>query len=239
MKTPTWTNATIRPAQMQQPQWNTQANRPQNTQPQQNWQQTQMPQQTPTAPTRPKKVRNFGNGQVIQKGQKVALGGAQSVQVCAGWDVNNPQCDVDISAFMLNDSRKVIGDEWFVFYGETTSPDRSVSLNLNGTNTDDKCVNINLMQINPNVSRIVFVLTINEAFEQRLNFSMVRDAYIRIMNGQQELYRFMLTDYYNTVTSMMLGELYKHNGQWKFSAIGDGVNKDLAGLCAMYGVQTD
>ena len=47
------------------------------------------------------------------------------------------------------------------------------------------------------------------------------------------------TDYYNTVTSMMLGEIYKHNGAWKFAPIGDGVGKDLAGLCAMYGVQTD
>ena len=47
---------------------------------------------------------------------------------------------------------------------------------------------------------------------------------------------FTLTDYYTNVTSMVVGEVYNHNGVWKFNAVGDGVAKDLAGLCAMYGV---
>ena len=52
----------------------------------------------------------------------------------------------------------------------------------------------------------------------------------------QELVNFTLTDYYTNVTSMVVGEVYNHNGVWKFNAVGDGVAKDLAGLCAMYGV---
>ena len=51
-----------------------------------------------------------------------------------------------------------------------------------------------------------------------------------------ELSRFQLTDYYSNVTSMVVGELYRYNGTWKFNAVGDGVSKDLAGLCEMYGV---
>ena len=67
---------------------------------------------------------------------------------------------------------------------------------------------------------------------------MVANAYVRVVDKTtgQELNKFILTDYYANVTSMVVGELYRHNGVWKFNAVGDGVAKDLAGLCAMYGV---
>ena len=67
---------------------------------------------------------------------------------------------------------------------------------------------------------------------------MVANAYVRVVNKAtgSELARFNLTDYYANVTSMVVGELYRHNGAWKFNPVGDGVAKDLAGLCAMYGV---
>ena len=55
----------------------------------------------------------------------------------------------------------------------------------------------------------------------------------------QEIYSFMLTDYYDNVTSMILGEIYLHNTEWKFNAIGNGVARDLAGLCQLYGVETN
>lgn len=193
----------------------------------------------PVAPAAPAKRRVFGNGQELRKGQKVPLPMTNNLKICVGWDVKDSRCDVDISSFLLDDAKKVISDDWFVFYGMTNSPDRSCSLNVNGTNVDDKCVDINMSKIDPRVSRVVFVLTIDEALTRGLNFSMIKDAYIRVLDGNNELFRFMLTDYYNTVTSMMLGEIYKHNGAWKFAPIGDGVGKDLAGLCAMYGVQTD
>ena len=46
-----------------------------------------------------------------------------------------------------------------------------------------------------------------------------------------------MTDYYSNVISMMIGEVYQHNGTWKFNAVGNGVAKDLMGLCELYGVQ--
>ena len=233
------------PQNYAQPQYGQQTGYQQPAQPQYGFQQPQRPayQQpapaAPAAPARPAKRRVFGNGQELRKGQKVSLPMTNNLKVCVGWDVKDSRCDVDISSFLLNDMKKVISDDWFVFYGMTKSPDQSCSLNVNGTNVDDKCVDINMSKIDPRVSRIVFVLTIDEALTRGLNFSMIKDAYIRVLDGNNELYRFMLTDYYNTVTSMMLGEVYKHNGAWKFAPIGDGVSKDLAGLCAMYGVQTD
>ena len=72
---------------------------------------------------------------------------------------------------------------------------------------------------------------------KKLNFSMIEHAYIQIIDSNQhELVSFPMSDYYESVTSMMIGEIYLHNGIWKFHAVGNGVKEDLAGLCRRYGV---
>lgn len=177
----------------------------------------------------------------VQKGQKMPLetnSKLNSIRAAIGWNVINPSCDVDVSAFLLNSSGKVIGDDWFVFYGQTKSPDKSTSFHEDSS-TDREYIRIDLSKVNYEVKKIIFVLTINEALEKGLNFSMLKDAYVRIINeaDNTELVSFMMTDYYSNVTSMMIGEVYLHNGLWKFNAIGNGVAQDLAGLCNMYGVQ--
>lgn len=177
----------------------------------------------------------------IQKGQKVLLssaGAAHPVDVCLGWNSKNAGCDVDVSAFLLGGDGKVIGDDWFVFYGQTKSPDGSTVFEIDG-HTDREVIRVDLPGLNPAVKKIVFVLTINEAFEKKLNFGMLTDAYIRILEhgSRKELVSFSMTDYYENVISMMIGELYLHSGSWKFHGIGNGVAKDLAGLCGLYGVQ--
>ena len=107
------------------------------------------------------------------------------------------------------------------------------------TQTDREYISVDFSRLNPTAQKIVFVLTINDAFVHNLNFSMVKDAYIRILNAdtQQELVSFQMTDYYPNVISMMIGEIYLYQGIWKCSAVGNGVAKDLAGLCELYGVQ--
>lgn len=177
----------------------------------------------------------------VQKGQKVTMDGGSALtalKACFGWNSTNAECDVDVSAFMLGQDGKVLGDDWFVFYGQTNSPDNSTVFRMD-TGADREIIDINLQTLNPAVKKIVFVLTINEALEKRLHFGMMKDAYVRIMNPQtnSELVSFQMTDYYNNVISMMIGEVYQHNGVWKFNAVGNGVAKDLNGLCELYGVQ--
>lgn len=177
----------------------------------------------------------------VQKGQKILLANntaLSSIQARLGWNVLNSQCDVDVSAFLLNSHGKVLGDDWFVFYGQDTSPDGSTIFS-DDNGSDREMITIHLQKLHPNVSKIVFVLTINEAIKKHLNFSMLKDAYIRILdlsNGS-ELVSFKMDEYYSNVTSMMIGEIYRHNGAWKFNAVGNGVARDLAGLCELYGVQ--
>lgn len=242
--------------QTQQPVMNQQPAQPNNFQQQQvvnqqqNYNNQQMnnsgmvQQQVQNQPIQ-QKQRPQGNGVHLKKGQKFALAGngqqLGKIQFCLGWDVLNQACDLDASAFMLDANNKVVGDDWFVFYGQTSSPDGSVvhSGDSQGESVgDDEIITINTQQVNPSVQKIAFVVTINEALENNLNFSMVANAYVRVVDCAtgNEMAKFELTDYYANVTSMVVGELYRYNGQWKFNAVGDGVAKDLAGLCAMYGV---
>lgn len=177
----------------------------------------------------------------VQKGQKAPLAPGNMVPgiltACFGWNTSNPQCDADVSAFLLGADGKVIGDSWFVFYGQAASPDRSCRLEP-GHNADREAITIDFRKLNAKVKKIVFVLTIHEAFAKRLHFGMMQDAYIRILDEHgREAVSFQMAEYYSNVISMMIGEIYQHNGSWKFNAIGNGVAKDLAGLCALYGVE--
>ena len=196
----------------------------------------------PAAP----KQRPSGNGVHLKKGQKMSLSqmnpNLSEIQVCLGWDVSNNACDLDASVFMLGANNKVVGDDWFVFYGQPSSPDGSIvhrGDNRDGSTVgDDEVIDIKLNQINPNVQKIAFVVTINEALERNLNFSMVSNAYVRVVDKStgNELVKFLLTDYFANVTSMVVGEVYNKGGQWRFNPVGNGFAEDLAGLCGVYGV---
>lgn len=190
----------------------------------------------PTGPISKKPIPTLKHP--IQKGQKVPLTtNSMSLDALFGWNVKNSQCDVDVSAFLLGENGKVLGDDWFVFYGQPQSPDKSIYLSTDES-VDRQKVSIDFQKLHPNVKKIVFVLTINEAFEHHLNFSMIEDAYIRVVDPSgNEIVGFVMSDYYDNVISMMIGEVYLYNGTWKFSSVGNGVARDLAGLCELYGVQ--
>ena len=184
-------------------------------------------------------------GEILKKGQKLSLmrenPNLTAVEVSLGWRVQNPACDMDASAFLLGSNGKVVGDEWFVFYGQTSSPDGSVVHHGERGGTGEETLSIDLKKLHPSVKRIVFILTIHGALRQRLNFGMVSDAYIQVRDGRmgKGILRFRLDEYYSNVISMVVGELYEKNGEWRFNAVGNGVDRDLEGLCGLYGVQVE
>lgn len=178
----------------------------------------------------------------VSKGQKVMLNlSSNKIKVNFGWNVKNPACDVDVSAFLLAVNGKVVGDDYFVFYGQESSPEKSVLFKNVETANVLEVFDIDTAVLNPAVAKIVFVMTINDALENSLNFSMLKDVYIQIVDplNNTESASFLVEEYYNNINSMMMGEIYLHNGAWKFNAIGNGVNKDLAGLCEFYGVAVE
>ncbi len=188
----------------------------------------------------------------LKKGQKVDLTksnpGLRSITVGLGWDVNRydsgSDFDLDASAFMLGANGKVTQDADFIFYGNANHPSGAVKYggdNRTGAGEgDDEQIFVDLQLIPANVEKIDFTVTIYEANERRQNFGQVSNAFARIVDNAtgQELIRYDLEEDFSIETAVVVGELYRHNGEWKFNAIGSGFQGGLEALCANYGIDT-
>ncbi len=187
----------------------------------------------------------------LTKGQKVDLTkgnpGLKKLMVGLGWDVNafdsGADFDLDAAAFMLGDSGKCPTEKEFIFYGNLTHPSESVKHmgdNLTGEGEgDDEQIFVDLTKIPSNVSKVAFTVTIYEAESRGQNFGQVSNSFIRIVDEStgQELIHYDLGEDFSIETAVVVGELYKYNGEWKFNAIGSGFQGGLAALCGHYGIE--
>lgn len=189
----------------------------------------------------------------LQKGQKVSLTkgnpGLKNVVVGIGWDVNafdtGGDFDLDSAAFLLSDNGKITNQNDFIFYGNLVHPSGGVQHmgdNLTGAGDgDDEQIRIDLSKIPANITKIAFTVTIYEAEARHQNFGQVSNAFVRIYNeaNGEELLRYDLGEDFSIETAAVFGELYKHNVEWKFNAIGSGYQGGLAALCNNYGVDVE
>lgn len=187
----------------------------------------------------------------LAKGQKVDLTktnpGLSKIFVGLGWDVNKydggHDFDLDASVFLLDANAKVSGPEDFVFYNNKVGANGSVvhsGDNLTGEGEgDDEQVKISLKDVPEHIQKITFAVTIHEADVRNQNFGMVSNSYIRIVNEDtnEELIRYDLGEDFSIETAVVVGELYRHNGEWKFAAVGSGYQGGLAALCNDFGLQ--
>lgn len=189
-------------------------------------------------------------GITLSKGQKVDLTksnpGLKNVIIGLGWDLNKydggNSFDLDTAAFLTNASGKVNSDGDFVFYNNLKHASGSVThLGDNKTgegNGDDEQIKISLNTVPENVDKISFTATIHEAIERSQNFGQVSNAYIRVLDEATgtELIRYDLGEDFSIETAVVVGELYRHNGEWKFNAIGSGYQGGLGALCNNFGI---
>ncbi|NBH99408.1 TerD family protein [Anaerotruncus sp. 1XD22-93] len=187
----------------------------------------------------------------LQKGQKVDLTkgnpSLKNIMVGLGWDVNafdsGADFDLDAAAFMVGENGKCPTEREFIFYGNLEHNSGAVKHmgdNLTGGGDgDDEQIEVDLTVIPANVSRVVFTVTIYDAELRRQNFGQVSNAFIRIvdMATGSELIRYDLGEDFSIETAVVVGELYRHNGEWKFNAIGSGFQGGLAALCGHYGIE--
>ncbi|SEJ12312.1 tellurium resistance protein TerD [Sphingobium sp. AP50] len=185
----------------------------------------------------------------LSKGGNVSLSkeapGLKAVRVGLGWDTrvtDGSAFDLDASVFLLNDGGKVRSDADFVFYNNKNGGNGSVvhqGDNLTGEGSgDDEVVAVSLDQVPADVTKLSFAVTIHEADGRRQNFGMVSNAFIRVLNadGGTEIARYDLSEDASTETAMIFGDLYRHNGEWKFKAIGQGFAGGLGPLASSFGV---
>jgi tellurium resistance protein TerD len=188
---------------------------------------------------------------ILSKGGNVSLtkeagsAGLAAVVVGLGWDVRTTtgvDYDLDASALLCGANGKVLSDNHFVFYNNLTSPDGTVvhtGDNRTGAGEgDDEQINVNLADMAPEVEKIVIPVSIDDAVARGQNFGQVSNAFIRVVNqaNNTELARFDLSEDASVETAMIYGELYRHQGDWKFRAVGQGYASGLAGIIKDYGV---
>ncbi len=186
----------------------------------------------------------------LSKGQKIDLTksnpGLNNIMVGLGWDVNafdsGAAFDLDAAAFLLSAEGKCPADGDFIFYGNLKHSSGSVEHmgdNLTGDGEgDDEQIKITLSAVPANIEKIAFTVTIYDAENRKQNFGQVSNAFIRIVNNDtgEELIRYDLAEDFSIETAVVVGELYKHSGEWKFNAIGSGFQGGLAALCGYYGI---
>ena len=186
----------------------------------------------------------------LKKGQKVDLTktnpGLKEILIGLGWDTNKydggAEFDLDAAAFLLGASGKVNSDDDFIFYQNLKHASGSVEHlgdNLTGEGEgDDEEIKIDLGKVPENVDKIDFTVTIYEADERKQNFGQVENAFIRVVNVAtgEELIRYDLGEDFSIETAVVIGELYRNKGEWKFNAIGSGFSGGLEALCRNFGV---
>lgn len=186
----------------------------------------------------------------LSKGQKVDLTkgnpGLTNIIVGLGWDTNKydgrNDFDLDSSVFLLNSSGKCASEADFIFYNNTSGSNGAVvhtGDNRTGEGDgDDEQVNINLSNVSSSIEKIAFSITIHDAEARGQNFGQVNNSYVRIINAdtQEELIRYDLGEDFSIETAVVVGELYRHNNEWKFNAIGSGYQGGLGALVSDFGL---
>lgn len=180
----------------------------------------------------------------LKKGQKVSLSkdnaGLSKVIVGLGWDEVKQErrgffapkpkpIDCDASAILLQNG-KIVSTSDLVYFGNLTHKSRAVQHqgdNLTGAGEgDDEQIIVDLSQVPPEYDRIVIVVNIYQAVSRKQHFGLIENAFIRLVDARNnnEMMRYNLTENYSGMTAMIFGEIYRYNGEWKFSAIGQGTN---------------
>ena len=189
----------------------------------------------------------------LNKGQRVDLTkgrpSLKKILVGLGWDINHYDgeagFDLDASVFMTKENGKVGTEADFIFYGNLAHSSQSV-VHMGDNRTgegdgDDEVIKIELNKIPASYESLAVTVTIYDAENRFQNFGMIGNAYVRVVDEEngEELLRFELSENFSTETALVVAEIYRHDGEWKFKAVGSGYNGGLKALCRQYGVDAE
>ena len=152
-----------------------------------------------------------------------------------------PNIDCDASVLMLDANEKLRNNGNAIYFGNLKSRDGAVQHlgdNLTGAGEgDDEQIIINLSQVSPDVQKLVFIVNIYDCERRKQDFGLIQNAFIRVVNlaNNQELLRFNLTEQFAGLTTLFVGEIYRHQNEWKFAALGQGTqDSSLRQIIARY-----
>ncbi|KAB2492480.1 TerD family protein [Priestia endophytica] len=187
----------------------------------------------------------------LSKGQRIDLTktnpGLVKGIIGLGWDLNQYDggagFDLDASAFLADEKGNCQNDHDFIFYNNLKHPSGGVEHtgdNRTGEGSgDDEQLFVDFSKIPENIHRVGITVTIHDAESRNQNFGQVSNAFVRFVDEVtgKELIRYDLGEDFSIETAVVVCELYRHNGDWKFNAIGSGFSGGLAALCRNYGLE--
>lgn len=188
----------------------------------------------------------------LQKGQRVDLTkdnqSLKNVIVGLGWDqakkrgfFGGANIDCDASVILLDENGKLKNKADLIYFGNKKSSDRSIvhqGDNLTGAGDgDDEQIFVDLSNVSEAIKSLVFVVNIYACKRRKQDFGMIKNAFIRLVDSAngKELIRYNLSSDYAGMTSLIVGEMYRKDNQWKFKAVGEGtVDQSITELVARY-----
>lgn len=187
----------------------------------------------------------------LSKGQRIDLTksnpGLKKAIIGLGWDTNKYSggydFDLDASAFLVGANGKVNNDKDFIFYNNLQGGNGSVihtGDNRTGDGEgDDEQILIDFSKVPEDIHTVAITVTIHDAQERAQNFGQVSNAYVRLVNEEtnEEVLRYDLAEEFSIETALVVCEIYRHEGEWRFNAVGSGFQGGLAALCTNYGLQ--
>jgi tellurium resistance protein TerD len=182
----------------------------------------------------------------MKRGANVSLSreipGLTGVVLGVSWNAGAETALTDnltYGAILTDKNNRALSDEHFVFFNQLTSPDLSVKQLDEALGGDQEQIEIDLDKVPATVDRIVVVLYINDGPAQRRTLGQLRGCAVRVLNlaDNKELVRSEdLAPALDSETALALGEMYRHDGEWKFKVLGQGYSKGIAGIAADYGL---
>jgi tellurite resistance protein TerA len=168
----------------------------------------------------------------------------EDFEISVRWRLKSSAIDeIDVSAFVLTTSGKVASDDDMIFYGQRA--DKSGAVRLTETNrvapggTNETSFEFDLRRLPNSADKVAITGTINDAMAKKVSFTDVASVVISVIRGGSAPITFEVPVHGMSEAALILGELYKRNGQWKFRAVGQGFNGGLKPLAEGFGVKID
>jgi stress response protein SCP2 len=176
----------------------------------------------------------------LQKGQRISLkkeapnltrlmcGLGWDVAKKGGWFNSSPDFDLDAFVVCLGQNQRLTSKSDIVYFGNLRHSSGAITHlgdNLTGAGEgDDEQIIVDLPQVPTSIDKLLFMINIYQAKQRRQELSQVENAFVRLvdLSNNREIARYQLSgSQYQSKNGLILGEVYRHNDEWKMAATGE------------------
>ncbi len=141
---------------------------------------------------------------------------------------------LDYACFGLNAAGKLEDDRYFLFYNQKVSPEGAVR--LEDQEPGRVRFQLQLSQLPATIDRLAFTATIDG--DGAMN--QLQNGVLRLQAGQEEKACFAYNGQdFQAERAIVIGEIYRKNGDWRLSAVGRGFNGGLQALIESFGGEVE